>query len=204
MKKTKKKEDKPYRLNIACGQTCKEGWVGIDAVKCKGADPLRDSNGNIVQKFKDVDIAHDLNKYPWPFKDNSVDEIECFHYIEHIPHDIKGTRKDGFFCFFDEVYRILKPSAKALFVAPYYTSMRCWQDPTHLRAITDASFLYLDKNWRTINRLDHYEVKCDFEFFIGHAVNNPQIMGRSEETRNFAIRHYNNSVDDIHVTLKKR
>ena len=29
--------------------------------------------------------------------------------------------------------------------APYYTSMRCWQDPTHTRAISEATFLYANK-----------------------------------------------------------
>lgn len=49
--------------------------------------------------------------------------------------------------------------AKATILAPYYTSMRCWQDPTHTRAISEASFLYFNKDWRVQNKLDHLRLR---------------------------------------------
>ena len=206
---------KELKLNIACGQLCEDGWTGIDIVKCKAAPPIRDENDKIIRKFKDVDIVHDLNKYPWPIKSNSVDEAYISHYVEHIPMGYMQPNgevtiipkslkaKELFFCFYDELCRILKKGAKCTVIGPYYSSIRCWQDPTHRRTIGDTTFLYLNKKWREDNKLDHYNCTCDFDYSYGHVVNPPWNM-KSEEARNFAIQHYNNSVSDIQVTLVKR
>ena len=50
------------KLNIGCGKKILNGYINLDVVKLPG-----------------VDIVHDLNKYPWPFKDNYFDEI--YYYI---------------------------------------------------------------------------------------------------------------------------
>lgn len=202
MKKTTKPKNKPVgkkviKLSLACGDNKPEGFLGVDIAKTKSAD-----------------YVQDLLKFPWKqFKDNSVDEIECSHFVEHIPHG--NGYNDPFFQFFDEIYRILKPAefdpsnpnvpTKGFMtvVCPYYSSMRAWQDPTHQRAISEASFLYLNKQWRIDNKLDHYPVKCDFDFSYGYSINQ-EWQNRSEESRAFAIAHYKNVVDDIQVQLVKR
>ena len=188
---------KKVLLDIACGQNKPEGFIGIDYAKGPG-----------------VDIVHNLNKYPWPIKTNSVDVIHCSHYIEHIPHEVPGHMEDGFFLFFNEVSRILKEptfdpnnpnqpiNGFADFSAPYYSSMRCWWDPTHRRAISEMSFQYLNEGWRKINKLDHYHVKCNFNFSYGYSLNQ-SFAQKNEELRGFAIRHYNNVVDDINVRIWK-
>lgn len=177
-------EAKPVRVNLACGQTKEEGWIGVDVAKCQG-----------------VDIVHDLNKLPWPFKSDSVDEVLVSHYLEHIPLDT--PKGDGLILFMNELHRILKPGAKATIITPYYTSMRCWQDPTHRRAISEATFLYYNAEWRKINKLDHYPITADFEFQYGYHVA-VDWASRSEEARSFALRHYNNVVNDIQATLTKK
>lgn len=178
-------EKKLIKLDIACGQNKREGFVGVDIAACPG-----------------VDFVHDLNVYPWPFEANSVEEAFCSHYIEHIPMEyICG--KDALFCFFDEVHRILVPGGKIQIVAPYYSSMRAWQDPTHRRAITDATFFYLSKSWREANKLDHYSVTCDFDTAGGYAYDQAWTI-RNAEAQGFAARHYINAVNDIWVTLTKK
>lgn len=169
-------DSKPLKYDLACGQNKQEGFIGVDIA------------GN-------QDITADLTKFPWKFaKDNTVDEIFCAHYVEHTPDLIK---------FMDECYRILKPGGKMTVIAPYYNSIRCWQDPTHTRAISEATFLYYNKDWRTNNKLDHYPIKADFDFSYGYAID-PLWQNRSEESRAFAIKHYTNVVNDIHVTLTKK
>jgi predicted SAM-dependent methyltransferase len=165
------------RLDLACGQNRTEGYFGIDA---KAGDK--------------VDAVVDLELFPWPIESESVDEIVCNHYVEHTSDLIK---------FMDEVYRILKPGGKIKVVCPYYTSMRCWQDPTHKRAISEASFLYFNKQWRDQNKLDHYDIKSDFDYTYGYDIA-MDWANRSDEARAFAIRHYNNVINDIHVVLTKR
>lgn len=182
------KEGKPTRLNIACGQQKMEGFVGIDKVKTDATD-----------------IVFDLETYPWSFiPDNCVDEITISHYVEHV----KDLPK-----FMDEIYRIVKSpyvnkegekvSSKVTIICPYYSSMRAMQDPQHVRPISEASFLYYNKQWRDTNKLDHYGIKSDFDFSYGYQVV-PEWANRSQESRDFAIRHYLNVITDIYVTLTKR
>jgi SAM-dependent methyltransferase len=165
------------KLNLACGQVKVEGHFGIDKVP-----------GDVV------DAVVDLEVFPWPIESNSADEIVCNHYVEHTSDLIK---------FMDEVYRILKVGGKIKIVAPYYTSIRCWQDPTHKRAISEATFLYFNKQWRDTNKLDHYGIKSDFDYTYGYDISNDW-ANRSEEARNFAIRHYNNVINDIHVVMTRK
>lgn len=172
------------KVNLACGQTKEPGWIGVDIAACEG-----------------VDVVHNLNQMPWPFESGSVDEVFVSHYVEHIPLDT--PEGDGLLRFFDELCRILKVGGKATIIAPYYTSIRCWQDPTHRRAISEATFLYANKEWREKNKLDHYPIQADFDFQYGYSLT--QDWGsRNDEAKVFGIRHYTNVVNDIHVTLTKR
>jgi hypothetical protein len=196
-KTSKKTELKVLKLSLACGDRKPDGFKGVDLVKTSATD-----------------YVFDLLKFPWTaFKDNSVDEIECSHFVEHIPHG--DGYHDLFFQFFDEMHRILKPAefspdnpniplrGFATIVTPYYSSMRAWQDPTHQRAISEASYLYLNKKWREDNKLDHYDVHCDFDFTYGYSMQ-PEWQNRNQETQMFAVQHYINVVNDLQVQLVKR
>ncbi|MDN5275542.1 MAG: Methyltransferase type 11 [Candidatus Saccharibacteria bacterium] len=191
------KKEKVLKLSLACGDNKPEGFKGVDIVKTDSTD-----------------YVQDLMQFPWTqFKDNSVDEIECSHFVEHIPHG--DGYHDPFLQFFDEVYRILKPAefdpsnpnipTKGFMsiVTPYYSSMRAWQDPTHQRAISEASYLYLNRQWRVDNKLDHYDISCNFDFSYGYALD-PVWQSRSTDAQQFAIRHYINVVNDLQVTIIKR
>lgn len=171
------KKAKELKLDLACGSNKVEGFTGVDRVKTKS-----------------VDIVHDLEKFPWPFKTDSVDEVVVNHYIEH---------SSDLFAFMNELHRIMKPGARATITAPYYSSMRAWQDPTHTRAISEATFLYFNQEWLKQNKLDHYDVAADFDFSYGYSFY-PEWASRSEEARAFAIKHYNNVISDIQVVLVKR
>jgi SAM-dependent methyltransferase len=165
------------KLNLACGQTKIDGYFGLD-----------------IAPGSTVDAVVDLEQFPWPIESDSAEEIICSHYVEHTPDLIK---------FMEEVYRILKPGGIIKVVAPYYTSIRCWQDPTHKRAISEASFLYFNKQWREVNKLDHYNIKCNFDYTYGYDIA-VEWANRNDEARAFAIKHYNNVVNDIHVVLTAR
>jgi len=167
--------DKKLRLDIACGKNKKPGFTGVDI-------------------WEGAEIVADLEKFPWPFEDNSVDEIFCSHYIEHTPDLIS---------FANELYRILKVGATAEIIAPYYSSIRAWQDPTHLRAISENTFLYFNRDWRLINKLDHYPIVSDFDFESSYVLD-PAWRDKSDDELKFAIKHYINIVMDIRTVLTKK
>lgn len=193
------KEEKLIKYDLGCGDRKQEGFIGVD-----------------IEKTKSVDISQNLLEFPWKFaKDNSVDELYTSHFIEHIPmcywnkgNNYTLVQKDQnsvelFEKFISECNRILKVGGKVSIIAPYYSSMRAWQDPTHRRAITDATFLYFDRNWRKANLLEHCHADVDFEFSGGYNINQAW-QSRNQETQQFAFKNYVNAIDDIWVTLKKR
>lgn len=180
-------EVETFKLDLACGQNKREGFVGVD-------------------ESGDADIIHDLFSFPYPFDDGSIDEIHCSHFIEHLPMEYvmqNGRRKDMLFAFIDECYRILKQGGKATLIFPCATSTRAFQDPTHRRFIPQATAYYFNKEWRTVNKLDHYNVDCDFDFQIGEAVNG-NVSVRSMDYQNFAKQNYWNAVDDLYFVLTKK
>ena len=195
---------KALRLDLGCGQNPR-------------VDPVTNEKFTGVDIWDGAEVVCDLFKFPWPFESCSVDEIFSSHFFEHIPQDLR-------FKFMDEIHRILKPcgcekecpqqqmnstpcpvaGAKATFITPYYSSVRATQDPTHQwPPISENSYLYFNKMWRKVNGLDHYDVKCDFDFTYGY-IPDAEAMSRATETQAFWFKHYVNAISDIQVTLIKR
>jgi len=88
------------------------------------------------------DVLHDLNITPWPFADNSYDEIHAYEVLEHL-----GQQGDyeSFFATFEEIYRILKPGGFLLATTPRWDSVWAWGDPGHTRIISEGSLVFLDQ-----------------------------------------------------------
>ena len=172
--------DQFIKLNLACGQQQREGWKGVDRV----AGP-------------NVDYVVDLLKYPWPFADNSIYEIGCSHFVEHLTDLVSFMR---------ECHRILQPLQTMTIVCPYYSSRRAWQDPTHVRAITEDTFRYFDPEWAKLIRVDHYmnDGSTGFEVINTIMMYNNEYESKGEEARMWALAHNINVVDDITVILRKR
>ena len=190
MKKRRKTPQKTVpvtvKLDLACGQTKAEGWVGVDRVPTAC-----------------VDVVHDLLRFPWPFKDESVAEARCSHFVEHIPMAETPQGVDLLIAFMNELHRVLVPGGKATIIAPWYASVRAWQDPTHRRAISDATFLYFNRAWREREKLDHYPVTTDFDFVPSYTMD-AAVAARNEETRAFWMTRYLNVISDLTVVLTKR
>lgn len=163
------------KLDIACGQNKRPGFMGVDMMSGPG-----------------VDVVHDLEVYPWPFKDNSIDEFNVSHYAEHT-HDLMK--------FMDEIWRIGQHNARVTIVGPYYTSIRAWQDPTHVRVLSEATWMYFTKEWRGANKLDHYPIRSNFGIDKIYTFFNPPWDKKSDEAKQFAQQHYWNVVSDILVEL---
>ncbi len=104
-------------IDIGCGSHKTPGFVGIDR-----------------EAYDGVDIVHDLN-YGLPIHDNSVDLVLASHILEHLPDTVEIMR---------EIWRVCKHGSQVAISVPYYKSIGAWQDPTHVRAFTEATFYYWD------------------------------------------------------------
>ena len=104
------------KLNVGSGGKIMDGWVNVDAHPLLG-----------------VDVVHDLDRFPWPFSDNSADEIVASHVFEHVRNPVE---------FVLECWRVLVPGGKLTVQCPHWTSENAFTDPTHVRFVTDRTFDY--------------------------------------------------------------
>jgi SAM-dependent methyltransferase len=89
-----------------------------------GLNKIRNADGVDNFQYPGVDIICDLNKAPWPIKDNSYDVIWANQIIEHIK-DVPS--------FLSEIHRIGRDGAEVHITTPHYSHAGSWGDPTHLR-----------------------------------------------------------------------
>lgn len=120
-------------INIGCGKTRIPGSVGVDIVPIEGF----------------VDVVHDLNQTPYPFEDNSADEIHMYHVLEHLQEPIKKI---------EDLHRILKPGGKLFIRVPHFSSMGAFSDLTHVRPFGYISFDCLEPD-----NYHHFYTKAEFK-----------------------------------------
>jgi len=104
------------KLHLGCGRDIKKGYVNLDRAELEG-----------------VDVVHDLDKFPYPFKDNEFDEIYCKHVLEHVDDLIRVM---------EELTRVSKPGARIKVIAPYFAGQGAYNDPTHKKFFTYKTFDY--------------------------------------------------------------
>ena len=117
------------KLNLGCGQRKIDGFIGVD------------NNPNVT-----AEIVHDLNKFPYPFADNSVDEIIMDHVFKHLNDPIKVII---------ESYRISKDDAKIKIKTPHFSCN--WLHPGHKSAISIMLFDYFNPE------ANDYWGECNFK-----------------------------------------
>lgn len=142
------------KLDLACGQRCREGFEGVDISFVGMADNVRWT----------VDL---VSGERWPWADESVEELYCSHFIEHIPAEFiqygKGYKtKDALLFFFDEAWRIAQLGAIFTIIWPNVKNVAAFQDPTHRRFLPLEFTNYLSRQWRERAGLSHYNVDCNW------------------------------------------
>lgn len=158
-------------------------------------------NGVLTRKPKiieKVDIYEDLKEptvFPWPHKDKSISEINCRGVFEYVPGKLRGR-------FMDEIFRVLTDDGKASISVPYWNHAMGVQDFMYeWPMLCEQSFLYFNKAWREANKV-RIRLSSDFDFTYGYSMV-PEVDARSDESKQFAITHYSNSIMALHVLLTK-
>jgi len=105
-------------LDLGCGRKKVPGTVGVDRHAVEG-----------------VDVIQDLDRYPYPFRTGSFDEIHARHVIEHV---------ESVVCFMAELHRIAREGATIHIHTPHYSYTGSWRDPTHRRHFSCYSFEYFE------------------------------------------------------------
>ena len=111
---------KQLKLNLGCGRDIQEGFINLDK-----------------QELKGVDVVHDVEQFPYPFEDNSMDHINATMILEHIC-------PKNFIPIMNECWRILQ-AGKTMFIGvPIAGAWLDFQDPTHCNHIGECTMRYFD------------------------------------------------------------
>jgi len=101
------------KLNLGSGEFKKKGYINLD-----------------YYSITKPDVKHDLNRLPYPFKDNQFELIEADHVLEHLDNPFKVMK---------ELHRISKNNGLIIIRVPHFS--RGFTHPEHTRGF-DVSFPY--------------------------------------------------------------
>ncbi len=113
------------------------------------------------------DIVCELGSRDIPLENDSVDLAIAWHVIEHIPTPGYDTQPyKAWFHFWEELYRVLAPDGWIYGESPNYDGIWAWSDPTHVRAMSEASFVFFNQDSYRIpdSAISPYRIRCDFEW----------------------------------------
>ena len=103
-------------LDFGCSTQKRDGAYGVD-----------------IDFTNKPDILFDLNKFPYPLRDSSVDRITAHHILEHLG-DLYGI--------FREAYRVLKDGGDFFIEVPHFSCRVAYSEPEHNRYF---SYFMFDK-----------------------------------------------------------
>jgi SAM-dependent methyltransferase len=120
------------KLNLGCGSSRKDGYVNVDR-----------------EAVLAPDLVVDLESFPWPWPDDSVDEVLMHHVLEHLGRDTAT-----YFGIMRELYRVCRHDARLRIVVPHPRHDLFLNDPTHVRPVTPESLqlaLFLDVDFEVVS-----------------------------------------------------
>jgi hypothetical protein len=175
------------KLNIGAGEDKMPGYLSVDY----------DKNCN-------PDYCFNIETDPWPFENNSVDEVIAHHVLEHLG--------EGYFHVMQELYRVCKHGAMIDIRVPHHRHEHFADDPTHRRPITVAGLWLFSKKYNDVqikagtraSRLAYY-YGVDFEVVdsqdIPEEYYRKTFEGKPIDQVVPYIREHNNIVMEVHIKL---
>lgn len=189
-------QPKLLKLDLGCGKNAREGFEGVDvrdfgqSWQCDLSSAPWKLTRFAIRKGETVSYAIPGAE---PVADNSVEEVHCSHFVEHLTGPERVV-------FFDELYRVMRKDAKATIIVPHWSSGRAYGDLTHQwPPVVEFFWYYVDKAWRESNA-PHVGLTCDFHATWGYSVA-PAWQARNQETQMFGLNHYREVAQDMITTL---
>jgi SAM-dependent methyltransferase len=115
-----RKDSRVKILDVGCGINKYAGSIGIDRNPASRAD-----------------VIVELDRFPYPFRDQSFDQVRAIHVIEHVS-DVVRTM--------EEFFRLVRPGGRIVIVTPHYTDFSSFCDPTHRWHLNSFSFRYFGED----------------------------------------------------------
>jgi predicted SAM-dependent methyltransferase len=114
------------KIQLGSGRDIREGYINTDIVDMVG-----------------IDKVLNVMFFPWPFEDNSADEILALDLIEHLPTHT-NEYESTLIKFIEECHRILKPDGVLNIRTPSWHADFLWIDPEHVRGYDIRSMDFFD------------------------------------------------------------
>lgn len=133
----------PVKINLGAGSELKEGFINCDWLQLPG-----------------IEKVFNLLNFPWPFDDQSADEISAHDVLEHMP-PFTNTGASFPISFVEEAHRILRPGGKLFIQVPHWQSRNLWIDLTHVRGYDEKSMDYFDPE-KDLGKWYGYYSRCKF------------------------------------------
>ena len=166
------------KINLGCGSDYRSGYVNVDHPRA------------VTKK----DVAHNLEVLPWPFADNSADEIVMEGSLEHLTFPDEKI---------NEVHRILKPGGVLIGSVPYAFSDGAVQALEHRWFFTEKSFDYLCEGRSGYDALGAPKFRLEY-VRLATVGNTPKTRMRNLLPFRSFLRHFlRNMYDDVKFKLVK-
>lgn len=129
--RTKRPADvwQPTRINLGSGKDYKSGWLNLDVVDRAEPDLLLDLAGELVLPCS----AESMTAGPVLLQEGSIHLINANNVLEHVPN---------LTALMTNCLRLLADGGEFHIEVPYEHSPTAWQDPTHVRAMNENSWIY--------------------------------------------------------------
>lgn len=121
----RERERESIRLHLGCGNKRLEGWLNVD-----------------IEPHCHPDMVVDLEQLPWPWEDDSVEEVMLNHVLEHI-----GETRNLYLGIIRELYRVCRNGALIHIRVPHPRHDHFLTDPTHVRPILVEGLQMFDKEF---------------------------------------------------------
>jgi len=119
----------PRRLHLGSGKDYRAGWLNVDVVERSQPDLLLDLSRPLDLPL----VAHSATAGPCLLQEGGLDIIEANNVLEHV-RDLVTLMSNAL--------RLLREGGEFHIEVPYENATTAWQDPTHVRAMNENSWIY--------------------------------------------------------------